>query len=283
MKRIIAIVITIILGVGIFTKVTLNMLLDDGACLDSTCLYTSYTVDEVELELKGYESVSIDFGSEYLDAGVKAVYREIDISRHMQVRTNLDIYTAGTYTYEYYIVIGDNEYSIEREVKVLKDYGVDFSLLGSKKLSLDYGSVYEEAGAIAFDKKNGSNISHLIKVKNEIDTRVTGSQFIYYHFYYNGQKHFLTREVVINEYDSYSFELNNGEVETITMFDSITYNVEDGAAAYDYLDLKNISGFITIVTDFEPFEMGEYIINYTLSYNGINVTLTKTLKVVDSL
>lgn len=142
MKRVIVSAFAIIVIVGVFTKLALNLILDNGSCLEATCISKIYNKNSVDIELKGSDSISIEFATEYLDDEVNAFYNELDISNHMQVRTDLDIYTSGTYSYEYFVIIGDEEFSIKREIKVLKDYGVDFELLGSKKLTLDYDDIY---------------------------------------------------------------------------------------------------------------------------------------------
>lgn len=281
MKKVISLVIlTGALGM-LLTKVTLNLVSDNSSsCIDSSCIYNYYNQEKVTLELKGAESISINYASEFLDPGVKVEYMGLDISEHVQIRTDLDIYTAGTYYYEYYIELSGIEHKLSREVKVLKDYGVTFDLIGSKKIVLDYASIYQDEGFLAKDNRTGTDLTKLVKVKNELDTRVAGTYYIYYHFYYNGQKHIITREIVVNEYDDYLFELAAGEKETITKSKSYYYDLEEGAYAFDNLEFKDISGFIDIETDFVRGVVGEYTIKYILNYNGIIATLTKTLVVI---
>lgn len=281
MKRVVGLIILVLAIGGVLTKLTLNLVSDNSSsCIESSCIYNYYSEEEVTLELNGAESISINYASEFSDPGAKALYMGLDVSKHLQVRTDLDIYTTGTYYYEYYIELSGTEHKVSREVKVLKDYGISFELIGSKKVTLDYAGAYQEEGVLAKDSRTGADLTKLVKVKNDVDTRLAGTQYIYYHFYYNGQKHIITREIVVKEYADYSFELVNGDEEIITRSKSYFYKVEDGATAFDNLDFRDITGFITVETDFIKGIVGEYTIKYTLSYNGINTSITKKLVVI---
>lgn len=279
MKKLRVLVILICVICGLTTSLAINLLSKDSNICDVSGCINNQKQEEVSLELIGEESIRINYSSEFLDPGVSAEYMGLDVSEYVKVRTNLDIYNEGIYYYEYYIMMFDAEYMVSREVEVLMDYGITFELVGSKHIILDYGSIYQEEGVIATDNRTGEDIEELVRIKGEVDTRLAGTQYIYYHFNYNGQRHIISRKILVKDYDNYEFRLVNDELEEIDVKFTHSYDIKAEVVAYDNLDNKDISGFIEIETNFVKGKVGLYTIKYTLSYNGIIASITKTLVV----
>ncbi len=282
MKRKLSLVILCGMMFSLFSKITLNLITDSGNCLDSKCIYSYYNSEEATISLIGSTTVTTDYGSEYADYGAKATYKGLDVSEHLQVRTDLNVFKSGTYTYEYYIILSGTEYSVEREVNVTKDHGITFTLLGSKKVSIEYGSPYVDAGCSAVDKETGEDISYLINTKNEVNTSIPGTYLVYYHFYYNGQRRVATREVEVKNFDNYTFELINPDVEVLGRAEANRYNTQSNLVAWNNATNKDISGFVEIVSDLKRETEGEFTITYTLNYMGIEQIINKTI-IVDWL
>ena len=106
----------------------------------------------VELSLLGEDTVTISLGTDYIDDGVTLIVDNIDRSNDIKIdRSNLDNSILGTYKIKYYIVLGNKEYSITRNVSVVDTTSPDITLNGNDRITILRGEEYQELGYTAVE------------------------------------------------------------------------------------------------------------------------------------
>ncbi len=134
------------------------------------------------ISLEGAVSVSLEAGTGYTDAGAIAT-DNIDGSITSSIVTvnPVDIDTVGTYTVTYNVsdAAGNAATAVTRTVVVSDTTAPVINLLGAVSVSLEAGTGYTDAGAIATDNIDGSITSSIVTV-NPVDIDTVGTYTVTY-------------------------------------------------------------------------------------------------------
>ncbi len=124
------------------------------------------------ITLLGNDTVTIEVGSTYSDAGATATDNyDGDISANIVVSGTVDTATLGSYTLSYDVSdsLSNPATTVTRTVNVVDTTAPVITLLGNDTVTIEVGSTYSDAGATATDNYDG-NISANIVVSGTVDT-----------------------------------------------------------------------------------------------------------------
>ncbi|QUH31792.1 DUF4073 domain-containing protein [Vallitalea guaymasensis] len=261
------------------------------------------------ITLVGNVSEEVTYGGTYTDAGVTALdNRDGDISENIvvtitkngenvgEVSTN----EPGTYIYHYNVTDekGNQAQEVIRTVVVKDDEEAPvITLVGNASEEITYGGTYVDAGATAYDNRDGDISENIVvtitkdgSLVDEISTNEPGTYI--YHYNVSDEKgneaDEVTRTIVVKEDEE-------APVITLTGNDNeeVTYGgtyVDEGATALDNRDgdiTENIVVTITkdgsLVDAISTNEPGTYIYHYNVSDEKGNEAneVTRTVVVKD--
>jgi surface protein len=166
------------------------------------------------ITLVGESTVTLEVGTTYTDEGASASDNyDGDITSNIVIVNNVDTSVVGTYTVTYNVSDsnGNEAEEVTRTVQIVDTTVPVITLEGESTVTLEVGTTYSDAGAIASDNYDGDITSNIVIVNN-VDTSVVG-----------------TYTVTYNVSDS-----NGNEAEEVTR----TVNVESSLSVDD--NIKNI-------------------------------------------
>lgn len=135
------------------------------------------------INLVGYPSVSVEQGSTYVDAGAVGLDNiDGDISSNIVVTNSVNHQIVGSYDVIYHVMdaAGNKSIPVFRKVNVIADITPPvITLSGYPSLSIERGTNYIDAGAIASDNIDG-DISANIIVTNSVNSRALGNYSVSY-------------------------------------------------------------------------------------------------------
>ena len=141
-------------------------------------IYLNYTATPV-LTLLGDETVTLEAGTPYTEAGAAATVRDRDITDTIQVNTP-DVSALGTHQITYTVtnLKGKNAVTLTRTV-IVQDTIAPEIVLNGGNASLYVGDTYEEQGATATDSFEG-DLTATVKTEGKVDTAKAGTYTITY-------------------------------------------------------------------------------------------------------
>ena len=144
-------------------------------------LYLDYVGEEkyLKIKLKGSSEITIDYGEEYKDEGVKATYKKKDISKDVKIKNNLNLEKLGKYKYTYTIKHKKQEKKITRVVNIIDEENPVIELNGKNEISLYVGDKYNEENAKATDNYD-KDITDKIEIDGSVDTSKVGEYKLIY-------------------------------------------------------------------------------------------------------
>ena len=228
----------------------------------------------IELQVNGSAEVTLEYGTEYRDAGAQAQCwgshkNKEPFELEVQTQSDLDTSKVGTYRITYTASYQRQTKKVERIVHVVDTQMPVISLVSDPDHYTLPGQVYEEEGFSAMDGHDG-DITH--KVQREL----TDTEVIYTVTDASGNTAELRRPIVYKDPEAPVLTLL-GDME-ITIEAGTSY-AEPGFTAVDNCDgeiahLVNISGNVNI------WSAGSYVITYTVtdSYGNVS-TATRTVNV----
>ena len=128
------------------------------------------------ITLKGEQSVTINAGENYKDAGASARDNvDGDISKSIKTTGTVNANKPGVYTIIYSVKdkSGNAAVSVVRTVTVVDAVAPVITLKGEQSVTINAGENYKDAGATAHDVVDG-DISKLIGIIGLIDTDIPG-------------------------------------------------------------------------------------------------------------
>lgn len=99
-----------------------------------------------DFKLIGEETVEIEYGTEYKDAGATAKAKFSDISNKIVVESNVDTSKLGTYKVTYKVPRGKKYDTYTRTVIVKDTQAPIITLKGEDNVEIDFGKKYEDEG-----------------------------------------------------------------------------------------------------------------------------------------
>lgn len=268
-------------AVGVYT-VTYSA--TDAAGNTSTTTRTVNVVDTVApvITLLGSGSITLEFGSEYIDAGATASDNaDGDLTGSINTVNPVNTTVLGTYTVTYDVVdlSGNAATSVSRVVEVQDTQAPTLTLLGESSLEIQAGSTYEDAGVTATDNAD-ENISEQVVVENTVNTRVLGEYTVTYNLTDDSGNAAATVVRTVNVIDT--------TPPVITLLGSSAVTVEYGAGFDDpgVSVTDNLDGVMSInpnstVTPTNPPAV--YVISYIATDSqGNTASKARIVTVVDT-
>ncbi|MDD3048521.1 MAG: DUF5011 domain-containing protein [Bacilli bacterium] len=235
------------------------------------------------ITLEGDETVEILLGSEYTDAGATATDDiDGDITDKIVVSGEVDTSVVDTYTLTYNVSdeAGNEADEVTRTVKVLADTTIPTINLIGGAVTLEVGSVYNDAGATATDNVDG-DLTASIVTTNPVNTAVVGVYTVTYNVSDASGNAALPVTRTVNIVDT--------TIPVITLIGTdvtVEYGspyTDQGATALDNYDGDITANIITVST-VNLNVLGTYSVTYNVTdANGnIAATVTRTVTVVDT-
>lgn len=98
----------------------------------------------VVFSLNGEGVIELELNSKYIDNGVRAKVFRWDISKNVDVNSNLNMEVVGNYEYNYKLSFLGREYYLKRTINVIDNIPPVIELKGSKEIKLYVGDSYIE-------------------------------------------------------------------------------------------------------------------------------------------
>ena len=270
---------------GAYT-VTYNVSDQSGNHADAV-LRTVTVVDAVVpvITLKGEQSVTINAGENYEDAGATAHDAvDGDISKSIETTGTVDANKLGTYTVTYNVSdqSGNHADAVLRTVTVVDAVVPVITLKGEQSVTINAGGNYEDAGATAHDAVDG-DISKSIETTGTVDANKPGTYTVTYNVSDQSGNHAdaVLRTVTVVDKVAPVITLKGEQSVTINAGE----NYEDaGATAHDAVD-GDISKSIKTTGTVDANRLGVYTIIYSVKDNSGNAAaaVVRTVRVVDAV
>jgi len=173
------------------------------------------------------------------------------------------------------------EYEDYRVMLKRDDMPPVITVLGTDSVFIELGSSYKDAGATAFDNREG-NITHKIKVDNQVDSTQTGVYVVTYNVLDESGLAATQRirfVFVVADFTKPVISVVGNVVET---HEVNTPYVDAGATAMDDPGANNISNLIVTANGVDETTLGTYEVEYTVTdAYGNTSTAKRTVNVVD--
>ena len=241
-----------------------------------------------EITLVGSDTVTIEAGTTYTDAGATALDNyDGDITSAITIGGDIvDTSIVGSYTITYNVndSNGNSAAEVIRTVLVVDTTAPEITLVGSATVTIEASTIYTDAGATALDNYDGDITSAITIGGDIVDTSILGSYTINYNVNdSNGNSAAeVTRTVLVID----------STLPIITLLGDVSINIETGgiytdagATALDNYD-GDITSAITIGGDVvDTSIVGSYTITYNVNDSNGNSAdeVTRTVLVVKSL
>ena len=163
---------------------------------------------------------------------------------------------------------------------VLKRNTVKFSLVDNEIMIVDYGTEFFDPGFIA-NNGFGKEINEYVEINGYVNTLVPGTYRINYYLDYNNVKRNLERVVIVRDIKINDLEIKLNGNEEVYLLKGSTYS-EEGASVYNKLDNSLFNkGNVSVTNNIDENSVGEYQVNYNLTYKDENTTITRKVIVFD--
>lgn len=151
-----------------------------GFCTNEKDKYVKYhKKGYVKYKLKGNDTVKLKYKDNYDEEYITFKINN-KTSRNVYISSNLNTNKVGTYLVKYKLnLYKDNNIILYRKIIVYDDEKPVIKLNGEDKITIVYGSNYNEEGFSATDNYDG-NITNKVIVKDDINTKKKGTYKISY-------------------------------------------------------------------------------------------------------
>ena len=151
-----------------------------GFCTNEKDKYVKYhKKGYVKYKLKGNDTVKLKYKDNYDEEYISFKINN-KTSRNVYISSNLNTNKIGTYLVKYKLnLYKDNNIILYRKIIVYDDEKPVIKLNGEDKITITYGSYYNEEGFSATDNYDG-NITNKVIVKDDINTKKNGTYKISY-------------------------------------------------------------------------------------------------------
>ena len=136
-------------------------------------------INGINISLIGEENITINLFDEYKDQGIKATFRDEDISNIVEIENNLDNNRVGNFEIKYSVNYKNKHKEIIRKINVVDSISPTIKLKGKSEISIYLGSKYQDAGVSAIDNYDG-DISDKVEVDNKVNTSELGEYVVNY-------------------------------------------------------------------------------------------------------
>ncbi len=224
-------------------------------------------------KLIGEQTVQIEYGTEYKDAGATAKAKFSDISDKIVVESNVDTSKLGTYTVTYKVPNGSKTDTYTRTVIVKDTQAPVVTLTGEENVEIDFESSYEEEGYEVEDGYDGE-ISKDTVTREEKTTENGDIEIHYMVSDSSGNKADKVRFVKVVDKTAPVIKLNGKAF--VSLKTNEQFN-DEGATAEDNKD-GDLTSKITKEGSVDTSKDGKYTITYKVKdNNGNEATAQRTI------
>jgi gliding motility-associated-like protein len=235
------------------------------------------------ITLTGDAPVAVEFGDTYTDAGATASDNyDGDITANILALSTVDIDVVGSYmvTYDITDANGNSAVTVTRTINVVDTTIPVITLTGDATVTIEVGTTYTDADAIASDNYDGDISADTVAVST-VDTDVVGSYTVTYNVTDANGNTAVTVTRTINVVDTTIPVITLTGEATVTIEVGSTYTDADATASDNYdgditANIVAVSTYIDII--------GSYTVTYDVTdTNGnIAITVTRTVNIIDT-
>ncbi|MBP3708189.1 MAG: DUF5011 domain-containing protein [Clostridia bacterium] len=204
----------------------------------------------VKISLKGSDNVVVEYGTEYSDEFVTALYGNKDISESVKISGTVDTSKVGTYKITYTAKQKKKTKSITRTVTVKDSVSPTITMNGDAEIKIAQGSKYQELGCIATDNYDG-DITTKINIENNVDTSTKGSYTIKYTAK-DSSGNTATKERIVNVVESGTKGISTKKAAGLpVLMYHFFYDKTTGASAKDgnYMEIHDFEDQLKYLTE----------------------------------
>lgn len=226
-----------------------------------------------QINLKGKNSIIINYKSKYKDAGYKATLLGDDVTKDVKVKGKVNTNKLGEYDITYSIGKGILNKKITRRVTVADTEKPKIEMSKDNIYICPGAKVKYEKNAKVTDNYDG-DISKKLKVTYDEKTSVVS----YEAKDSSGNKKVVNKKVLFEDIEKPTIELIGSDNKSIYIGDNYQ---EEGIKANDNCD-GNISDKYTKEGEVNTNQLGEYVITYKVQDKAKNEnTITRKVRVIE--
>jgi peptidoglycan/xylan/chitin deacetylase (PgdA/CDA1 family) len=228
-----------------------------------------YTVD---LTMKGNAEVTLEYGSQYTEAGAEAfaygtILEKEGVALTVQMDSNVDTAKVGDYTVKYTASYYGIQKELTRVIHVVDTQAPTITLVENPGSYTLPGQIYEEEGFSAQDGYDGD-------ITDKVQREVTDTEVIYTVSDSSGNTAEVRRTIVYKDPEAPVLTLQG---ETEITINAGTQYVEPGYTAVDNCD-GDIKHLVNVTGNVNFWSAGTYTITYTVTDSfGNTATATRTV------
>lgn len=228
-------------------------------------------------KMNGSETVELEYGSVYQDAGVNAYAKFHSLNDEVIVENNVDTSKLGTYQVIYKVPTGKGYDTYTRTVIVKDTTAPELVLNGDENDTVEFGKEYTDPGFKANDGYDGDITNNVTVTNNKLE-----NGDIEYHYSVtdsSSNKAEKVRYVKVTDKTAPVLKLNGSSIINIKTGGTYT---EQGATASDNKD-GDLTNKITKEGNVDTSKDGKYKVTYKVKdNNGNESSMERTILVGDS-
>ena len=232
------------------------------------------------ITLNGSPTIIHEVGTTYVDPGATANDNyDNDLSSQISTDNNVNPNLLGTYTVEYTVQdSSDNTAQKQRTVQVVDTVDPVISLVGNTTVTIEYQTIYTDAGATASDNYD-ENINSSLTSSSTVDIETLGEYaFTYTVSDSSSNTAQASRTVFVVDTTPPVITLNGSDEVNLQLGENY---IDAGATAFDAHD-RDVTSDIITVSSVDTSTVGVYYVTYTVSDDEGNNTQATRRVVVGS-
>ena len=241
------------------------------------------------ITLLGITPINVEKGSTYVDAGATA-NDVVDGDLTSNIISNEDDFSTenvGQFTVTYNVSDAEGNKAIQstRTINVV-DVPPVITLVGDKQITIDYGDIFTDPGAIASDYVDGDLTADIETNIQDLDTTTIGSFILTYNVTDDAgiSAEEVTRTIIVHDQFNPVITMLGKTPIDIELYSKYTTLLDAGATAYDKIDGDITSSIITNIPEggLDTSVVGRYDVTYNVSdeYGNAAEEVTRTVNVI---
>ena len=224
----------------------------------------------------GNTSIKLLIHQTYVDQGATATDTlDGNLTSRIVITGSVNPEIPGNYTITYTVTNNLGKVSSATRKVTVYQPEPQITINGNSSIEILKTSTYTDLGATAIDQIDGNLTSKIITTSN-VNTSRAGTYYVTYKVTNSeGITSTKQRTVVVRE-PVVSITLNGASTINLPIGKSYT---DLGATAYDELK-GDVTSSITTTNNINPYTLGTYYVNYSITTSGVTKTVKRTVKVI---